>query len=305
MTEPTLDETGGFSVGTDADEALMRTKLAAMLEGSPDRPAGEKPSTLDEVMTRMREFANERISHRGPDDDLIPMVHVVGEERDILGVVPFGDDESQRFVLGSLMPALAGAAYPRVFGFIHHVWGLRTDKTPWKEGDTMPSEHPDRMEFVEILVTDGLIEKRSAALVVRAEGKPPTLEPFGVEQEDMEYQVGEQHSFLQWTAQAVAFSRMARASRLWIAVRPKEWWTPVRREAWAVMAAKVKDAMDTHDPELLNPVEVTQAAFETLYVVDGQLDPGVIALMESPGLWDVPTRGLYTDTPWEADDGGS
>lgn len=282
-----------------AEHARLRTAVEALIEDADLRPKDEVPPTLDELMDHQREYAAEALPARGPDDDLLPMVEVVGEERTILAVTPFNDDDQQRFVLEEFLPALASAGHARAVSFVHHIWGLPSG-TEWKEGDPRPSERDDRIEYVEVVGTDGLIEKQSLAVVLRAEGQPPVLLPFG--EHESAYPPGSEPSFLQWTTQAVVIGRMSRAARIWISQRPKEWWTFKRREAWSVMDEQVSVAWREKDPDRLNAARSTQAAFSTLYTVDdGSIEPEVTELTTRFDLWDIPVADAYSGKPWEDD----
>jgi hypothetical protein len=286
------------------EERQLSEAVRKLMIGAPVRSKDEKPETLDEVMDRLRDYAKTVLSTRGPEDDVIPMLEVIGEERDFIGVVPFSDNVEQEFVLEKLMPAAASAINPRVAVFIHHVFGFPADHE-WKEGDTRPRESDASIEFVEIVGTDGLIEKRSVAVVLRTDDQPPALQPFGAEYPDVEYEPFEQESFLAWTTQAVLVSRLARAARIWVQSRPKEWWTFKRREAYGVMDEQIEIGMrDGDDSVHTTPNKASHAAFVSLYLDEsGEVDPEVIALSKRPDIWDIKDDIVYTEKPWEVSDG--
>jgi len=253
------------------------------------------------LIEQQKAFAGRRLPTLDHDDDLMPMIHIIGA--DIIVVAPFEDDEQKFDLFGEVLPAAMSAVHARCYALVHHVWGLATedsDVRPGEEGFVQPRDHPDRREFVNVCGSDGIGFVQTLASVLRDGEQPLALgewsEPDIVPARDA---FGE---IVRPLVGTLALTRMARASRIFMATRPVEYWTPKRREAWVVLNEHRVLFSDDATSYPSTGGMATQKAFLELHLnEDGQLHNELYDLQELPGLWEIEAP-LWTDTPWSSRD---
>lgn len=282
--------TFGFGFLSLSDSAQTRKQITDMVEGAPVR--GAPPESLDLLLAEMRELAEKRVAEfEGDDDDVIPMTHVEGETRTVFFVHPFHGDDEQRFVYETLVPEVCKAARARCFVSVQPIWfAPEADKLP--EG-MRPREHPDSREGLVVLGCDG---ERFVQYLTEVRREPePEIVGWMPGEERRPEEAG-------WVAREAAFqllyTRVARASRLWLMQQPLEWWTPERRSAYLAFGRALESVAEADDPNAATTENARDAEFvdawRTLYGGEG-LPDDLMAMTRREDFWSIPEPEC--DTP--------
>lgn len=275
--------------------------VSEQIDGADVRGKDETPRGVDELVARMRDYVNDRLPEREPEEDLMQMSDIVGEERDVLIVHPFGDDDQKHWIFGEMLPAVVQASHARALVTMQHGWAARDTEDedgvhPGDDAWVMPRDRPDKIEVVSMYACDGLRFVQLMGRVERTENEAPKIaEWFDCVEVPADEAGGD---IVRPVVTALRICRLGRAFRLWLAEQPADWWTATRREAFSVMDESV--ALSMKDGEF-NTGKAAMKAFDTLYVDEstGKLRDGLRELADQPDLWDraVPR---YSSEPWSA-----